>query len=381
MKNYDYLIVGAGISGIVLAERLALIGKKILLIDKRYHIGGNCYDYYNDAEVLIHKYGPHYFRTKSEEVINYLSQFTEWIYHNYKVKARIKNRLYSFPINKKTLEQFFNKKFNSKREVKDFIESIRNKNILKPKNAEEQVLSLIGKEIYDAFFKEYTKKQWGIKATNLNASVTARIPIRYNNNDNYIIERFQAMPKEGYTKMFEKMLKNKNIMIKLNTFYSEEMKNLAKRTIWSGPIDEYYGFKFGKLPYRSLKFIFIDFYGKEFIQNVGQINYPSKEVPYTRTVEIKHVTHQKSPNTTISIEIPKAKGEPYYPMPTKKGEELYEKYFKESKKEKNVYFLGRLGKYKYLNMDQCVEESLNLFKKIIEKEKTIYSTYLIIAKK
>jgi len=364
MKKYDYLIVGAGFSGVTLAERLSSSGKKVLIIDKRNHIGGNCYDFIDDAGVLIHKYGPHYFRSKSKRVIDYLSNFTEWIPHNYKAKVRIKNKLYSFPINKKTFEEFFDKKFSSEEEVKNFVESIRDKSIVEPKNAEEQILSKIGRKMYEAFFKEYTKKQWGVSAKELDASVTARIPIRYNENNNYVIERFQAMPKEGYTKMFEKMLLNKNINLKLKTPYSEELKNLANKIIWTGAIDSFYDFKFGKLPYRSLKFIFASFYNQKFIQECGQINYPSKKVPYTRIVEIKHVTHQKCPNTTISIEIPKERGEPYYPMPTKEGKELYKKYFEESKKEKNVYFIGRLGKYKYLNMDQCVKEALNLFEKI-----------------
>lgn len=363
-NKIDYLIVGAGLSGIILAERLASIGKKVLLIDKRSHIGGNCYDYTNDAGILVHKYGPHYFRAKSKEVIEYLSSFTEWIPHNYKVKVRIKNKLYSFPINKKTFEEFFNKKFGSEEELKDFIEKKRDKSIKIPKDAEEQILSQVGKEIYEAFFKGYTEKQWGVPVKSLNSSVTARIPIRFNEDDNYIVEGFQAMPKEGYTKMFGKILNNINIEIRLNTPYEDSLKKECNKIIWTGPIDEYYNHKFGKLPYRSLNFIFINFYGKEFIQEEGQINYPDKEVPYTRIVEIKHVTHQNSQNTNLSIEIPSDEGDPYYPMPTKEGEELYEKYFEESKKEKNVYFIGRLANYKYINMDQCIEEALKLFESI-----------------
>lgn len=364
MKNYDYLIVGAGLSGIVLSERLSSIGKKILLIDKRDHIGGNCYDYYNDLGILIHKYGPHYFRAKSDKVVNYLSDFTDWIPQKYKVKIKIKDKLYSFPINKKTIEQFFDKKFQSENEVKNFIDSIRDKKISNPKNSEEQVISKVGNEIYENFFKGYTEKQWGISAKKLDASVTARIPVRYGENDDYIIEGFQAMPKEGYTKMFEKMINNQNIDLMLNQPYSKKLRSLADKIIWTGPIDTFYNFKFGKLPYRSLNFLFVDFQNKEFVQEVGQINYPSKEIPYTRIVEIKHVTKQKSPHTTISIETPTKNGEPYYPLPTAEAKNLYQKYQKEAEKEKNVYFIGRLGKYKYLNMDQCVEEALDLFESI-----------------
>lgn len=364
MKKFDYLVIGAGISGCVIAERLASVGKKVLIIDKRNHIGGNCYDFYDDAGVLIHKYGPHLFRAKSEEVIEYFSEFTEWILHNYKVKARIKNKLYSFPINRRTFEQFFNKEFSSENELKSFIESLRDKSISEPKNAEEQIVQKVGKEIYDAFFKGYTEKQWGIEAKDLDAFVTARVPIRFDYNDNYIMEEFQAMPKDGYTKMFEKMLMNENIEIKLNLEYSDDLKDATEKIIWTGTIDSFYNYKFGKLPYRSLEFVFVSFYNKEFVQEEMAINYPEKQIPYTRIVEIKYATHQKTPNTTISIEFPKSEGEPYYPMPTKEAKELYEKYYEESKKEKNIFFVGRLGKYKYLNMDQCVEEALELFDRL-----------------
>jgi UDP-galactopyranose mutase len=363
-KEYDYLIVGAGISGCIIAERLASIGKRILLIDKREHIGGNCYDFYDHAGVLIHKYGPHYFRANSQEVVDYLSKFTEWIPHRYKVKVRIKDQLFSFPINKKTFEQFFGKNFSTEEELFYFVSSLKEKSINPPKNAEEQIIFMLGREMYESFFKDYTEKQWGIPPKKLDATVTARIPIRFNENEDYVSESFQAMPRKGYTSMFKEMLSNSNIDIQLNKNYSEELERNAEKIIWTGRIDEYFNFKFGKLNYRSLKFIFSSFYGKEFVQEEGQINYPSREVPYTRIVEIKHVTHQKCPNTTISIEIPCSEGEPYYPIPTKEGKDLYERYLSEAKKTKKVYFLGRLARYKYLNMDQCVEEALRLFKEI-----------------
>lgn len=366
MVDYDFLIVGAGISGIVLAERLASIGKKILIIDERDHIGGNCYDFYDSAGVLVHKYGPHYFRTNSKHIFDYLSKFTSWIYHNYKVKVRINDSLYSFPINRNTFEQFFNKKFTSEEEFESFLESLKDNSITSPLNAEEQVLKNVGKEIYNSFFKEYTEKQWGIKADKLDSNVTARIPVRYDYNDNYFDDDFQAIPKLGYTKMFKEMLKSKNITLKLNTSYKSKHFNLAEKIIWTGRIDSFFNFKYGKLPYRSLNFVFVSFFGKEFIQEEGQINYPSKEVPYTRIVEIKHVTRQKIKNTTICLEIPMKKGSPYYPIPMKENFDLYQKYLKESLKFKNIYFIGRLANYKYLNMDQCVENSLNLFKQISE---------------
>lgn len=364
MEKYDYLVVGAGISGCTISERLASFGRKVLLIDKRDHLGGNCFDFYDSAGVLIHKYGPHYFRTDSPEVEEYLSNFTRWIPHRYKVKVRIGNKLFSFPINKKTLEQFFSKKFKSEKEVEFFVNSLKDQRIKIPKNAEEQVLCLIGEKIYKSFFEGYTQKQWGISPKELDPSVTARIPIRFNEDDDYLRERFQAMPQEGYTQMIKKMVGQKNITLKLNTPYRKDFKNIAKKIIWTGRIDEYFDFKFGKLPYRSLNFLFTSFYNKSFVQEEGQINYPSLSVPYTRIVEIKHVTHQNCPNTTLSIETPSKEGDPYYPLPTKEANYLYERYLEESKKEEGVYFLGRLAKYKYLNMDQCVLEALNLFSKI-----------------
>lgn len=362
--KYDYLIVGAGFSGCVLAERLSSIGKKILLIDKRDHIGGNCYDYIDDAGVLIHKYGPHYFRTNSKEIYNYLSNFTNFIKHKYKVKIKIKNKIYTFPINMTTLEEFFNIKFNCKKELQKFLDLKRDKSITNPKNAEEQVLMNIGKELYESFYKGYTEKQWGCKVKELEPSVTARIPIRFNRDDNYVNETIQVMPKKGYTKLFKKMLKNPLITLNLNCNYSTNLNKKASKIIWSGCIDEFFKYRYGKLPHRSLNFKFKSFYNKEFIQKEGQINFPSKDVPYTRIVEIKHVTHQKCNNTTISIEYPCSNGEPYYPIPNKNNNLLRKKYIEKSKFLKNIYFVGRLGRYRYMNMDQCIESALKLFKKL-----------------
>ena len=364
MERYDYLIVGAGFSGIVIAERLASIGKKVLLIDKRSHFGGNCYDFINRAGILVHKYGPHYFRTDYEEVLSYLSKFTEWTSHRYKVKVNFNEKIYSFPINKKTFEEFFNLKFSTKEELSAFLESKRNKDIITPKNAEETILSKLGPELYSAFFEGYTQKQWGVHPKLLDVSVTERIPIRLDDNDDYLNNNFQAMPSKGYTQMFKKMLSNKNIKIMLNKPFSKKDINRAKKVIWTGRIDEFFNFKFGKLPYRGLNFAFFNFYNQEFFQECGQINYTSASIPYTRILEIKHITHQKSPHTTISLEFPTDGGEPCYPIPTLENKKLYEKYLDETKKYETVHFLGRLGKYQYLNMDQCVKEALMLFEKI-----------------
>lgn len=356
--KYDYLIIGAGFVGSVLAERLNSIGKRVLVVDKRNHIGGNCYDYYNKEGVLIHKYGPHYFRTNFKEVKKYLSKFTKWRPYEYRVRTFVNNELYPLPINRTTLNKFFNINLKNKEEARIFLNSKREK-IKKPKNAKEQVLASVGKEIYEAFFKNYTIKQWG--NLNLDASVTARIPIRTNTDDRYVNDKFQAMPKEGYFKVFENLLKGIKVILRTN-FKEIKDKVKYKKLIYSGPIDEFFDYKYGKLPYRSIRFKF-ETYNKEFYQDWLQINYPNN-YKYTRIVEIKYATGQKSPKTTITKEYPCSKGEPYYPIPNLKNQKLYLKYKKEASKLKNIYFIGRLAQYKYLNMDEVIKEALNLFEKI-----------------
>jgi len=340
-----------------LAERLNSIGGKVLLVEKRNHIGGNCYDYYDEAGVLIHKYGSHYFRTNFKEVQDYLSKFTEWRPCEYRIRTCINGRLYTFPINRNTLNEFFNLNLKTEKKAKEFLNSKRIK-IKNPKNAEEQILALAGKEIYEAFFKNYTKKQWGVDPKNLDASVTARIPIRTNTDDKYVNEEFQAMPKDGYTKLYENMLKGIQVILNADFKKIKDKVNYDK-LIYTGPMDEFFNYEYGRLPYRSLKFKF-ETYNKEFYQDWPQINYPN-DYKFTRIVEIKHVTGQKIPRTTIVKEYPSSKGESFYPIPNPENQNLYLRYKKEAEKLKNVYFVGRLAEYKYLNMDQVVRKSLNLF--------------------
>jgi len=360
MPIYDYLIVGCGFAGSVLGERLNSIGKNVLIIDKKDHIGGLSYDYYDDNGVLIHKYGPHYFRTNDDEVISYLSKFTEWHSHRYKVRVNIKGRLYTFPINIDTINEYFGLHLKTEEEMRRFLETKRVK-IEHPKNAEEQIISQIGIELYEAFFKNYTKKQWGKAPNELDASVTKRIPIRYTHNDDYVTEKFQAMPKEGYHKLFENILKG--IRVELKTDYRCVKDDIKyKKLIWTGPIDEFFNYKYGELEYRGLRFE-IERYKVEYYQKWGQINYPD-EYDYTRVVEIKHVTGQKISETSIVKEYPSWNAGEFYPVPTKENQQRYLKYYEEGKKLKNVYFIGRLAEYKYLNMDCVIKRALKLFKEI-----------------
>ena len=363
MINSDVIIIGGGPVGCVLAERISTeLNLKCLIIDKRSHIGGNCYDEKNSKGLLYHKYGPHYLRFKNKKTLRYLSKFTKWIPGEYIVKSSIDNKLYPIPINLDTLEFFFNKKFKSKKDVIQFINKKRIK-IRNPKNSEEFVLSKLGKEIYDKFYKNYTIKQWGIHPRKLSKSVLGRLPIRFNRNPYYPKEKLRLMPKFGFTNMFTKMINKKNIKIKLNTDFFKIRKKIKFNNfmIYTGEPDRYFDFRYGKLNWRSLIFKFKNF-KKQKIQDCVQYNYPN-DYKFTRKVEIKHVTKQKSKYTVISTEFPTHKGDPYYPISDKKNSSLFKKYEKLIVKEmkKNVYFEGRLAKYKYFNTDEVVENALNLF--------------------
>jgi UDP-galactopyranose mutase len=376
MKKYDFLIVGAGFAGSVLAERLATqLNKKVLIIDHRTHIGGNCYDYYNHAGVLVHKYGAHLFHTKYKQVFDYLSNFTSWHKYEHRVKTWINGKIYNLPINLNTINKFFDKNFTPL-QCKKFLEKIRVK-IARPKNAEEQVVSKVGWDIYHAFFEKYTIKQWERHPRDLEPMVTARIPIRFNTDDRYFDDPYQFMPHAGFIELFKKMLSHKNITVKLKTDF-KEIRNLDSQRkagsagrklkikhdnlIYTGCIDEFFNYKFGPLPYRSLKFKFKTF-NKPFYQKYTVINFPN-EYRYTKCVEIKHATKQKINKTTVGWEFPASSGDPYYPIPQTENQKLYQKYSKLAKKLKNVYFIGRLGQYQYLNMDQVVLSALNLYKKL-----------------
>jgi UDP-galactopyranose mutase len=360
---FDFLILGAGFSGCVLAERIASqLDKKVLIVEKRDHIGGNCYDYYNNDGLLVHKYGPHYFRTNNKKVFDYLSQFTQWHYHQYKILAFVDGQLLPLPINLDTVNNLYGLNLSSF-ELDEFFEKVRVK-IEKIKTSEDVIIAQVGRELYEKFFKNYTKKHWELDPSELDASVCARIPIRNNRDGRYFNDKYQAMPKHGYTEMFKKLISHHNIHLLLKTDY-QEIKDIVpfKKLIYTGPIDEFFDHKFGRLPYRSLRFDF-ETLDQEFYQPVSQVNYPN-DYDFTRIVEIKHTTGQKHHKTTIVREYPSDQGDPYYPIPMEENRLLYERYKKEANKLKDVHFIGRLADYKYHNMDEVVVLSMELFETTI----------------
>ena len=364
---FDYLIVGAGFAGAVLAERLASqAGKKVLIVDKRSHIGGNTYDHYNNDGILVHKYGPHIFHTNSREIYDYLGTFTLWRPYEHRVLASVDGMLVPIPINLNTINMLYGLHLSSG-EVAEFLQS-RAEPRDRIVTSEDVVVSKVGRELYEKFFKGYTKKQWALDPSELDASVAARIPVRSNRDDRYFTDTYQGMPLLGYTKMFENMLCHPNIKIMLNIDYKEIEELIPhKEMIYTGPVDYYFDYCYGKLPYRSLEFRF-ETIEKETIQPTGTVNYPN-EHPYTRSTEFKYLTGQKNPRSTIVYEYPQDEGDPYYPVPRPENAALYKKYETLTRECKNVHFTGRLATYKYYNMDQVVGQSLTLYKKISSRVK------------
>jgi UDP-galactopyranose mutase len=365
--KFDFLIVGAGFAGSVLAERIATqLGQTCLIVEKRNHIGGNAYDHSDAAGVLVHDYGPHYFRTNSQRIVEYLSQFTEWHSVEYKILSWTGGKFWQFPINLNTFEQLIGRASTSA-EMEAQLAEWRVQ-IDQPKNSEEVIVSQVGWKLYEMFFKNYTRKQWQRDAKDLDASVCGRIPIRTNRDDRYLSESFQALPKDGYTKMFEKMLANPKIEVRLNTDFREARSQVRfDHLIFTGPVDEYFDHCFGPLPYRSLRFE-PETIAREFFQPAMQVNYPNDH-DFTRIVEIKHATGQKLPATTIVREYPQNFGpgrEPYYPIPAPDAKTLYSKYAERAASEKNVSFVGRLATYRYYNMDQIVGMALAEFEQLKE---------------
>jgi UDP-galactopyranose mutase len=370
LTKYDILIIGAGISGLTLAERYAnLLNKKVLVIDKRDHIGGNCYDYTNEIGILVPKYGPHFFHTNNEEVWNYVSSFTKWHPYEHRVLGFVDNKLVPIPVNIATVNKLFDLDIKTEEEMNEFLanEVVQIENV---RNSEESALSRVGKRLYELLFKNYTKKQWDQEPSELDASVLNRIPVRNNFDDRYFTDKFQAMPKDGYTKMFENMVSNPNIEIRLNTDYFDIKDAITfEKMFFTGPIDRFFDYVVGdKLQYRSLKFAFEN-HEIEYFQSKAQINFPN-ENEYTRITEPKHATGQIHNMTTIIKEFPTWEGEGYYPVPNKNNQEIYEKYqeLAEKAEQDSIYFAGRLATYKYLNMDQAFQLALELFERLEQNE-------------
>ena len=381
LPHFDFLIVGAGFAGLVMAERICNgLGKRCLVVERRSHIGGNCYDEIDGRGVLIHKYGPHYFRTNSAEAKTYLSQFTQWREADYIIKSYTEGRYWSFPINLNTFEELLGRPSTSE-EFAAWLETKR-LDIPTPANSEERVLSQVGVELYEKFFKGYTLKQWKKHPRELDASVCGRIPVRTNRDDRYLTETFQAMPADGYTRLFDNIVAACGDRLRL-ALDTEHRREAARATcdfiVYTGAIDDYFQQCYGQLPYRSLRFEPESFTPGDlsqrnrpvadqgFWQPYLQVNYPNSE-EFTRIVEIKHATGQDSPNTTIVREYPVDYGpdrEPYYPVPTPASQDLYRKYQRLAAREPNTFFVGRLANYRYYNMDQVVETALRLFEKQI----------------
>jgi UDP-galactopyranose mutase len=358
---YDYLIVGAGFSGSVMAERLASLGHRVLIVDKRPHIGGNAYDHHDDHGILVHKYGPHIFHTNSDDIFEYLSRFTSWRPFEHKVLACVDGKLLPMPINLDTVNGLYDWQLTSEQLAEFFATVGEPRESIK--TSEDVIISKVGRDLYEKFFKGYTNKQWGLDPSQLDATVIARIPVRTDRDDRYFSDKHQAMPLHGYTAMFEAMLDHPNITLALGHDYRAIARRLRYRTmIYTGPVDEYFDCCFGKLPYRSLQFRH-ETHDVARFQRAPVVNYPNDH-DYTRITEFKWLTGQDHAKTSIVYEYPRAEGDPYYPIPRPENTALYQRYKALAEATPDVLFAGRLGTYKYYNMDQVVGQALALVGRI-----------------
>lgn len=361
----DILIIGAGISGATLAERYASIGKKVVIVEKRDHIAGNCFDHYDQNGILVSKYGAHLFHTNEEEVWEYVNRFSDWYKWEHKVIARVDDKTVPIPVNITTVNTLFDANIKTEEEMQTWLNE--NRVAFDPaKNGEEAVLNRVGEVLYEKMFKHYTKKQWDKYPDELHASVLERIPVRHNYDDRYFSDKYQALPKKGYTKIFEKMLDHPNITVMLSTDYFDVKNQISgyEKLFYTGPIDRFFEFKnknLDKLEYRSINFV-TEQVDQEYYQENSVVNYPGQEVDFTRIIEYKHFGNQQSDKTSIVKEYTVDDGEPYYPVPNEKNQAIYDQYKKEADKLEDVYFVGRLANYKYFNMDQAFKNALDLFK-------------------
>ncbi len=358
---FDFLIVGAGFAGSVIAQQMAALGKRVMIVDRRPHIGGNAYDHLNEHGVLVHKYGPHIFHTNSREVFEYLSQFTKWRSYEHRVRAHVDGKLVPIPINIDTVNQLYGVNVDENT-IEEYFASVA-ENRPQIRTSEDVVVSRVGRDLYEKMFRGYTRKQWGLDPSELDASVTARIPVRTNRDDRYFGDTYQAMPLNGYTHMFENMLDHPNITMVLGSDYRDVLRYVKyDQMVYSGPVDEFFQFRFGKLPYRSLEFKH-ETYEREIHQPAAVVNYPNDHA-YTRVTEFKYLTGQQHNKTSVVYEFPRAEGDPYYPVPRQENNELYKRYKNLADATPDVHFVGRLATYKYYNMDQIVAQALSVCTKI-----------------
>ena len=365
--DYDILIVGCGLSGVVIAEQFAnTLNKKVLIIEKRDHIGGNVYDYIDkDTNILMSKYGAHLFHTNSERVWAYINTFDTWVRWDHEVIANVDNKLVSIPVNITTVNALCNETIQTTDEMNVWLQANQVKYEVID-SSEKMAKSRVGEVLYTKLFRDYTYKQWSKYPEELDPSVLARIPIRNTFDTRYFNDKYQALPEKGYTHFIERILKNKNITVQLNTEYSEFIKqrplHTFKSIIYTGPIDAFYDHShIEKLEYRSIEFSIERYKNMNYYQTNSVVNYPQTDVSYTRIVEYKHFLNQKSPDTVIVKEVTKDTGEPYYPIPNKRNLELYKIYKDMSLNETNIHFLGRLANYKYFNMDEAILNALEYF--------------------
>ncbi|MBN1508293.1 MAG: UDP-galactopyranose mutase [Sedimentisphaerales bacterium] len=363
--THDYLIVGAGFAGCVLAERLANgLAKRVLLIDRRDHIGGNAYDEHDGHGLLVQRYGPHIFHTNKKAVWDYLSRFTQWNGYVHHVLANLGTRQVHLPISIETMERLYNRTFTPD-EMREYFER-RRVRLARIENARDVVVSQVGEELYELLFRNYTRKQWGLDPEQLDAQVTGRLPVRFDRDIRYFSDRWQGLPRDGYTRMFERMLQSPNIEVRLETEYSDLAGSVDREgLIFTGAIDEFFHFKYGRLPYRSLAFRFETLPIERF-QNAAVVNYPGQQ-EYTRITEFKHLYLQEHPQTTVCYECGSEEGPACYPVPTPANHAIYDRYRVEADRLDDTFFVGRLAEYAYLNMDQVVERALDLFRKIRER--------------
>jgi UDP-galactopyranose mutase len=368
--SYDLLVVGAGYAGSIIAERFAADhGQRVLVIDRRPHIGGNAYDYVDENGVRVHKYGPHIFHTNAAHVVEYLSRFTEWRPYEHRVVARVDGQLLPMPINRDTVNRLYGLGLATEEDCAAFYEQ-RAERIDYVRTSEDAVVAKVGWDLYDKFFRGYTRKQWERDPSELHASVCARIPIRTNTDDRYFTDWHQAMPVDGYTAMFDRILDHENIEVSLKTEYEEVVDEVEHRhLVYTGPIDKFFGYRFGQLPYRSLEWELRNqpTPDGDLVQPAASINEPSLDVPHTRVTEFRHLTGQ-SPHesSTLAVEFPRSEGDPYYPIPNDETRELYKRYAALAEELPDVTFVGRLARYQYLNMDQVVAQALATFQRLLE---------------